>query len=1241
MSQLKKPDFLNEFRLGLVVYGGVSLAIYMNGVCQEFFNAVRGRGIYKIIKALTNSDIVVDIISGTSAGGVNGVLLSYALTNSNESYAEGKVIEFKDFAKIWRDSGSIYELLRKPGKNRENADSILDGDYYQNALANALNLAQPESPRAENDWYSPFSELDLFVTGTDIEGKVNQTFDNTGKAIEIKNNRAVFELGYRESIEDKNPFNYGDEVLRNALAKLCRITSCFPVAFPVVEVQVKNRESEDAFLTQWGKLDNRGFAKDNIYFVDGGVLDNRPFSYTIRQIYSRTANRPVHRKLLYIDPTPDSFLNTDSKPSSSGTENSSQKKPNIWQSALYSLVDLPRYESITTDLEEIKEHNNRVNRYKLLRSSVERELNDRDIDRQLDSLNDIDQEQHNSSEESTYLRCRLIALRDEILRLILQTDIAGSNSNQDERLQRAASVFVVNIQDSDDNLEDREKILNQLAKEIRNLDVYYALRKNFYFSEQIHRLMMQKDIIEFHKLNKLSKKISLQIKRLKITQNVLKELFSLPIISQVFDAIWDKSKKKVEGIEEIKTLWCKSEGKIKDKQKDRYCVIKYILCLHRFLLDSDGKELDAKFFSLNWDDTKKDNSEEDKYNKLYDAEDIENFKKFKIALENRIKPLRPSKSQNTTQEQYKYLQEHILSQEKYYQFDGKENYTDFYKSFLKKIDLESERIIGENAMENLSKKSKNFPLIDQRLYPYQYLSDLHETNLIEIIRISPNDAKLGLGKYFTQVEKLAGDQLRAFGGFFKKSWRSNDILWGRLDGLNRITEALITPETIKSFSSLVSHEVSEIQEKNPTYSNEDYFKDLVEESFPKIKEQEKTTLISGLKKIFDETENKNTDQENFKEFLKEFVDHLVLLGHQAILREDLSTVFEDALTEQLDWNQQSVLTDLRAFEYRRVVPRSKENSPQLEALGKIDQYLYELAAGKSSQPPQAPQALKDFIDNQEKLKELLETAYPSLKDKDNQDDSSVLTRYFQKFHQNLSSRFKVSLEDLYRLLSLLYSVGDEEPKSTSGETEVQKSIKNINAQLDKVINILKSKPEYGVVSGKFDRAVTPFAIQSLAQAPIKELMEGEELETYFRRFYKVASEDLSKGDIPAFILDDTIAQVGLIFRDILDSEPTGETVRRNPLYQIANKGLQAYYKFTQWNNSSVYRGNFWSWPLVKQLLGLAVFLIGVGGIAYLLNPLPRFLLQGLLSLGIILGLWAIALFLTSKKWQDRKPKNNN
>src|SRR3954453_13248904 len=85
-----------EVRLGLVMYGGISLAIYIYGVASEFFNAVRGRGIYKLIKALTDADIVVDVISGTSAGGINGILLAYCLANE---------LEFGEAASIWRDKG--------------------------------------------------------------------------------------------------------------------------------------------------------------------------------------------------------------------------------------------------------------------------------------------------------------------------------------------------------------------------------------------------------------------------------------------------------------------------------------------------------------------------------------------------------------------------------------------------------------------------------------------------------------------------------------------------------------------------------------------------------------------------------------------------------------------------------------------------------------------------------------------------------------------------------------------------------------------------------------------------------------------------------------------------------------------------------------------------------------------------------------------------------------------------------
>ena len=38
-----------EVRLGLVLYGGVSLAVYENGVVQELYRAIRGDGVYGLV----------------------------------------------------------------------------------------------------------------------------------------------------------------------------------------------------------------------------------------------------------------------------------------------------------------------------------------------------------------------------------------------------------------------------------------------------------------------------------------------------------------------------------------------------------------------------------------------------------------------------------------------------------------------------------------------------------------------------------------------------------------------------------------------------------------------------------------------------------------------------------------------------------------------------------------------------------------------------------------------------------------------------------------------------------------------------------------------------------------------------------------------------------------------------------------------------------------------------------------
>src|SRR4051794_24479065 len=76
-----------ELRLALAIRGGVSLAVWMGGACSEIATLRASAtadeaqpGTYRRLLKLAGYDTVtVDVIAGTSAGGLNGVLLSQHL----------------------------------------------------------------------------------------------------------------------------------------------------------------------------------------------------------------------------------------------------------------------------------------------------------------------------------------------------------------------------------------------------------------------------------------------------------------------------------------------------------------------------------------------------------------------------------------------------------------------------------------------------------------------------------------------------------------------------------------------------------------------------------------------------------------------------------------------------------------------------------------------------------------------------------------------------------------------------------------------------------------------------------------------------------------------------------------------------------------------------------------------------------------------------------------------------------
>src|SRR4051812_22520158 len=120
------PDVV-ELRLALVCYGGVSLAIYMHGITREVQSLVAAsnayerdrernpfdaevdtaHAYYEALKARhagtgIRTRVVVDVIAGTSAGGINGVVLAKGLV------CDAPQTALRD---VWLEQGDISVLL--------------------------------------------------------------------------------------------------------------------------------------------------------------------------------------------------------------------------------------------------------------------------------------------------------------------------------------------------------------------------------------------------------------------------------------------------------------------------------------------------------------------------------------------------------------------------------------------------------------------------------------------------------------------------------------------------------------------------------------------------------------------------------------------------------------------------------------------------------------------------------------------------------------------------------------------------------------------------------------------------------------------------------------------------------------------------------------------------------------------------------------------------------------------------
>src|SRR5262249_10506491 len=94
---------------------------------------------------------------------------------------------------------------------------------------------------------------------------------------------------------------------------------------------------------------------------------------------------------------------------------------------------------------------------------------------------------------------------------------------------------------------------------------------------------------------------------------------------------------------------------------------------------------------------------------------------------------------------------------------------------------------------------------DLVLYPLMYQAVLGEAAKIDVIRISPEDAEREC-----PAAKLARTAYAHFGAFLDRGWRKNDMLWGRLDGAQRLIAAILPDEADRSIRNQLTNEAHEI-----------------------------------------------------------------------------------------------------------------------------------------------------------------------------------------------------------------------------------------------------------------------------------------------------------------------------------------------------------------------------------------------------------------------------------------------
>ncbi|MGH3519163.1 MAG: patatin-like protein [Haloechinothrix sp.] len=331
-----------EIRFAVSMVGGVSLAIWMGGVTSEISRllhasrALEKNGrvtipAYAKLLELLNVRVSVDVLTGTSAGGINSACLGLA-----EAY-DATLDSLRD---TWLETGSMANLLRDPAERQPR--SLLDGDRV---LLGGLNTALDAIARSGQPPQDP--DITVMLTSTMIDGETARFDDALGNLVRDGEHRLLFRFAGPD---------WNDPAMVRPLALAARSTASFPGAF---ELSLMPSGSDvDAWHPDMSRYTT---AARSHWLTDGGVLLNKPLRPALREIFERPAEEAVRRLLLYVVPT--SASETTEIPVDPA-------EPPLLGSALGHVVSAVTSQTVSSELEELTRHNDAVVRARGTRVSL-------------------------------------------------------------------------------------------------------------------------------------------------------------------------------------------------------------------------------------------------------------------------------------------------------------------------------------------------------------------------------------------------------------------------------------------------------------------------------------------------------------------------------------------------------------------------------------------------------------------------------------------------------------------------------------------------------------------------------------------------------------------------------------------------------------------------------------------------------------------------------------------------------